>query len=48
MLYCGSCKIWVQPIQWVEVALIGQLDLLESCPSCHEKLPHPEPVAART
>ncbi len=36
MLYCTSCKIWVQPIQWIESAWSGELDLSEACPSCHQ------------
>ncbi len=51
MVYCDVCKIWVQPIQWVDstfYAHYAQLDLLEACPVCHQKIPHPEPAAATT
>jgi hypothetical protein len=45
MLFCASCKIWVQPIQWVAYMLNGLLDIHEACPCCHERLPQPEPAA---
>ena len=44
MLFCASCKIWVQPIQWVAYMLNGQLDLYQACPCCHERLQQREPA----
>ncbi|MFQ5848300.1 MAG: hypothetical protein ACE5IQ_11610 [Candidatus Methylomirabilales bacterium] len=46
MLYCPVCKIWIQPIQWLDPTFYGQVDILDACPSCHQPLPHPEPAAA--
>ena len=45
MLFCPSCKIWVQPIQWVAYMLNGLLDIHEACPCCHDKLQQREPVS---
>ncbi len=45
MLFCTSCKIWVQPIQWVAYMLNGLLDLHEACPCCHAKLAQHEPAS---
>lgn len=46
MVYCPVCKIWVQPIQWVDSTFYGHLDLLEACPGCHQQFSHPEPAVA--
>ncbi len=45
MLYCQACKIWVQPVQWIDSAFSGHADLHEVCPACHQTLPHPEHAA---
>jgi len=45
MLYCDACKIWVQPVQWIDAALSGQADLREACPSCRQTLHQPEYAA---
>jgi hypothetical protein len=45
MLYCHACKIWVQPIQWIDAALSGHAALREACPSCRQTLPQPERTA---
>lgn len=46
MFYCTSCKIWVQPIQWVESVWSGELCVFEACPSCHQKPANPDRSAA--
>ena len=46
MLFCPVCRVWVQPIQWVDSAYNGQVFLLEACPTCHEKLPATERAPA--